>query len=235
MTLLRKLANKISAAVVRRSSPAAKDWAAATAQELPFIQNDWAALRWSLGSTSLLFRPCRVSETPLAALAEVPQAADRLTKETIARARAICIVAVAEVALFARQLVHLHNPVRHTGCLLMIAAFLYLALQVIVRRGRRMPPGVDLPAQTAHFRSELEREQRFHSGLWLWSRLVFFFGAILVYTVAGSIAPPTRIGGAVLGMATFSVGLFLSIRGNYHKAAKFQQRILELDAVERGQ
>jgi hypothetical protein len=234
MTLLRKLADKISAVVVRRSSPATKDWAAATAQELPFIQNDWAALRWSLGSARLLLQQRCACDVHLTALAEVPSAAERLTKETIARARAMCLVAVIEVAVFARSLAHLHNPVRRTGCLLMIASILYLALQAIVRRGRRMPSDADLPAQTAHFRSELERERRYHSGLWLWSRLIFVFGAMLVLMVAGSIAPPTHIYLAVFWLAFIGVFIPLAIHGNYRKGAQFRRRIVELDTIERG-
>jgi hypothetical protein len=235
MTLLRELATQISAVVVRRSSPAAKDWAQASAQELASIENDWAALRWSLGSTSLLFHQHCVSDAPLTNLAEVPLAADRLTTKTINRARALCLVTVFVVAVFGNSLGHLHNPVRRTGCLLMIASTLYLVLQAIVRRGRRVPPGTDLSAQTAHFRSELERERGFHSGLWLWSRIVFQYGAMLVLMVAGSIAPPTHLYRALSWLAIVSAGVLFGIYGSRRQAAQARRRILELDAVERGQ
>jgi disulfide bond formation protein DsbB len=235
MTLLRKLATQISVVVVRHSSSATKDWAQASAQELASIQNDWDALRWALGSARLLFqKPC-VREHHLTALAEVPAAADRLAKQTIARARAICLITVFVVAVFGHSLAHLHNPVRRTGCLLMIASILYLALQAIARRGRRMPPGADLPAQTAHFRSELERERRYHSGLWLWSRLIFVYGAMLVLMVAGAIAPPTHIYRALSWLAIIVVSIFFGIYGSHRQAAQARRRILELDAVERGQ
>jgi hypothetical protein len=235
MTLLRKLATYISAVVVRRSSPAAKEWAQASAQELASIQNDWAALRWSLGSTSLLFQQCRVSETPITALADVPLAADRLTNQTSNRARAVCLVTVFVVAVFGLSLAHLHNPVRRTGCLLMIASNVYVLLQALVRRGRRIPPGADLPAQTAHFRSELVREQAFHSGPWLWSRLILVHGAMLVLMVAGSIAPPTHIYRALVWLAVVGAGVFFGILGSRRQAAQARRHILELDEIERGQ
>ena len=54
MTLLRRVAVWISNGVVRRASPGAKEWAEATAHEVEFIEGDWAALGWALGSVRVL-------------------------------------------------------------------------------------------------------------------------------------------------------------------------------------
>jgi hypothetical protein len=54
MTLTRKLALSISTRVVRWASPGCKDWAEAQSREIAFIHNDWAALRWAVGSTRVL-------------------------------------------------------------------------------------------------------------------------------------------------------------------------------------
>jgi hypothetical protein len=69
MTLLRKLALKISNEVVIWASPGSKEWAEGLAREVPFIMSDWAALRWSLGSIRVVFDR---REVPIASLEEVP-------------------------------------------------------------------------------------------------------------------------------------------------------------------
>jgi hypothetical protein len=56
MSLTRKLASGLLRAVVRHSSTDSQDWAGAMLGELDFIESDWAALFWALGSTSAIFR-----------------------------------------------------------------------------------------------------------------------------------------------------------------------------------
>src|ERR1017187_5629934 len=79
MTRLRKLAVKISDTVVRRCPLAYKDWAQATAWELEFIESDWAALRWALGSWKMA---ASCQNAPLASMSEVPRAARNFLRET---------------------------------------------------------------------------------------------------------------------------------------------------------
>jgi hypothetical protein len=74
MTLLRKLALKISDAVVRFTSPGCKEWAEGLARELAFIRSDWAALAWALGSTRVLLDR---REAPITSLADIPAAMQR--------------------------------------------------------------------------------------------------------------------------------------------------------------
>ena len=50
MTTGRRLALKILDTVVRFASPGAQDWAKAILREMDFIENDWTALLWALGS-----------------------------------------------------------------------------------------------------------------------------------------------------------------------------------------
>src|ERR1700721_660874 len=69
MPLVRKLALKISNEVVIWASPGSKEWAEGLAREVTFIESDWAALRWSLGSIRVLFDR---REAPIGSLDEVP-------------------------------------------------------------------------------------------------------------------------------------------------------------------
>jgi hypothetical protein len=56
MALLRKLAVRWLRAVVRNAPPACREWASAMLRELDFIESDWAALLWALGSTAAISR-----------------------------------------------------------------------------------------------------------------------------------------------------------------------------------
>ena len=56
MSILRQFAIKLLSAVVRTSPEESRDWASAMLRELDFIEGDWAALFWALGSTTVIFR-----------------------------------------------------------------------------------------------------------------------------------------------------------------------------------
>jgi hypothetical protein len=52
----RRLAVKLLSAVVRHAPGDSRDWASAMLRELDFIEGDWAALWWALGSTTVILR-----------------------------------------------------------------------------------------------------------------------------------------------------------------------------------
>jgi len=56
MSAPRKIAIKLMSAVVRYSPDESREWASAMLQELDFIEGDWEALFWALGSTTAIFR-----------------------------------------------------------------------------------------------------------------------------------------------------------------------------------
>jgi|HubBroStandDraft_6_1064221.scaffolds.fasta_scaffold05523_6 hypothetical protein len=56
MTRIRSLALKLLTAVVRRTPSHSQEWAGAMLRELDFIESDWAALFWALGSTTAIFK-----------------------------------------------------------------------------------------------------------------------------------------------------------------------------------
>ena len=62
MTLARRLAERISVAVVRWVSPGYKEWAEGLEREVAFIDSDWRALMWAIGSVRVLLdRPATVA------------------------------------------------------------------------------------------------------------------------------------------------------------------------------
>lgn len=56
MSVARRLAYKLLNGVVRHASAESQDWASAMLREVDFVESDWGALRWALGSVTALFR-----------------------------------------------------------------------------------------------------------------------------------------------------------------------------------
>jgi hypothetical protein len=56
MSAIRRLASKLLVAAVRHSSSENQEWARAMLSELDFIESDWTALFWALGSTKAIFK-----------------------------------------------------------------------------------------------------------------------------------------------------------------------------------
>jgi hypothetical protein len=56
MLVARKFAYRLLNGVVRQASPDSQEWASAMVRELDFVESDWSALLWALGSTTALFR-----------------------------------------------------------------------------------------------------------------------------------------------------------------------------------
>jgi len=56
MPASRRFASKLLRFVIRHSAPDSQTWGNAMLRELDFIESDWAALLWALGSTTAIFR-----------------------------------------------------------------------------------------------------------------------------------------------------------------------------------
>ena len=56
MSVTRRLALRLLGVAVRHSSSESQEWARAMLSELDFIESDWAALFWALGSARAIFK-----------------------------------------------------------------------------------------------------------------------------------------------------------------------------------
>src|SRR5580698_6454952 len=112
---VRGLAKKVSCFVVRAARSGSKEWARATARETEFIQNDWAALRWALGSMRILWRPV---DAPITSLVDVPQSARKFAKEIRKRTVIGTLVCVYEIVYFLSVLHGMRNTIERAGCYL---------------------------------------------------------------------------------------------------------------------
>lgn len=77
MTLVRRVAIGISMFVVSNASPGSKEWAEGLAREVDFIEDDWSALAWAIGSVRVLFG---YRLAPIRSMMELTAAAEKFAE-----------------------------------------------------------------------------------------------------------------------------------------------------------
>jgi hypothetical protein len=231
MNPLRQLALKVASGVVRLASPGAEEWAKATSREIEFIESDWAALRWALGGMRILLRP---SEARISSLADIPQSASRFLREIRKRTIVGSAVCIIETIWIGSTIHTLRNPTQRLGCYLLIAAMLFLTVQLFARRGALRSTCAS-PAIPTAYRLELERQRDFHRGGWLWSRVICMPPGFLLFCLGAAIAHPANSRGPATMATVFLMICVLAIPNNLRVAHKYQRRIDDLDAIERSE
>lgn len=204
MTNARRLALKISRAVLRMAPPGVQDWAKAMLCEMDFIESDWTALLWALSGTRILFRiksRCLPREVPVTGVADIPRAAQNLADRVHARTLSV-VVTVFESVAFGCILFLVRNPIQRLGSLLTIAAMLYMTYQLLARRVREVSSD-DRTDRTISYRAELERQRDFHRGWWFWSRLAIMLAGLLLFCIGGVLAEPGYLPGYTALAACF--------------------------------
>jgi hypothetical protein len=233
MSTARKLASKISFAVVRFASPGTKEWARATLHELDFIEGNWKAFFWAIGSVRILFAPTNASITEHC---DIPQATQRLAK--IVRRRNVKGYSASFVvmAAFTRYFFILSNTIQRVGSLLTVLGAGYLVYQLCLNQLRQRISAIALAKMgnapsLESYRVELERQRDFHKGSCFWSRLLILIPGPLLFLVGLEIAHPAfatfiRLEGlAFLLLAAIAVSL------NLRKARQYQRQIEQLDTL----
>ena len=237
MTLRRKLAIRISDTVVRRSLPSYKGWAEATRRELEFIEGDWAALGWALGSWKMA-ATCRCAP-PLTSWAEVPGAARTFVKT----ARASTIVTWPGLlwmcGWFSGVIRHTSpNPSLPLGWGFIAAVLVYIACQAIAYRGWNLPLEGDVTAVASLYRAALERQRDFQAGAWYWLRAALMIaGPVLgIYRAALLKPSPVRailLDGNFVACAIIAASLLLVWpKTRLSGWRRYQSSIDKLDALE---
>jgi hypothetical protein len=233
MTRLRKLAVRISNTVVCRSLPAYRDWAQATARELEFIESDWAALRWALGSWKMA---ASCQNAPLTSISEVPRAARNFLLETRVSTvanRCSLLIMAASFSFFAA---HTTRQASLLAWCLVIAAVTYLVCD-IVHWGWRFSSGGGLPEVAAAYRSALVRQQDRLSGAWYSSLMALSSAATAVGAYNVWLTKPSTSREIILPFTLAVCGfmgvILLAAKPVTRRLiAKYQRRIDELDALE---
>jgi hypothetical protein len=128
MTRVRKLALEISSWVTWLAAPGCKEWAEGLEHEVAFIESDWSALRWAIGSTRIVFVR---RGSPIRSLEDVPAASREFLDLKVwifidfGNQLAVTFAAVSAVFL-GLTFVGTRWPIGQVGAVLMLgAAILY--------------------------------------------------------------------------------------------------------------
>jgi len=166
--MVRWLAGMVIRIVAALSSPSLKDWVDASSRELASIEDDWAALKWAIGSTTILLQK---PASCLTSLSEVPVAYRVLKNNIRVRTWSGCAITLSGVAALGWVVSRGGNVFERTGATLLAAAFLYISGQLVFWRVIRWEDTSEAAALIPYYEAELERQRRFFSGGALWSRI----------------------------------------------------------------
>jgi hypothetical protein len=150
MTLVRRVALGISSRVVRWASPGCREWAEGLEREVEFIEGDWRALAWAVGSTRVLLE----------------RRGARATAEGGGRPRALNIYDLGIVVwcfycawFYVGALLKAKSPWDRTAVYLLGFAWGYRGVTSIAGRWReRWQPPISSDAYLLFRRKELERK-----------------------------------------------------------------------------
>jgi hypothetical protein len=227
MTMIRRFALKVLNTAAHYAAPGTRDWVTAMSREMGFIENDWAALWWALGSTRILFRHLHV---PLADLSGVPRAAQCLVKTIRRRTLVGCLVASTEAVFFGYFFFGVSTLTLRVASALTVAGVLYIAYQLYARRAAALP--LDTGSTTSAYYTELERQRDFHRGPWFWSRQLFFLPGPVLFCVGEAIAEPESARACLAILAAFVFFWLRAVPLNLNQARKYQRRLEELEALQ---
>jgi hypothetical protein len=230
MTMIRKLASKLMNTAARHAAPGTRDWVTAMSREMDFIENDWAALWWALGSTRVLFRHQHV---PLADLSAVPRAAQCLLNSIRVRTRNGCVATLIVFAAYFWFIFTLQGSMQRVGSGLVAASMLYMAYQVYARRAGTPPLETAAAGWAGFYLTELERQRDFHRGFWFWSRLAVTLPGFILFCVGGAIARPADARGYTGQLAVFILLGIWSVPLNLGRARKYQRQLDDLEALQK--
>jgi hypothetical protein len=197
-------------------------------RELDFVESDWGALFWALGSATALFKHL---EPPMSNPSDIFSRTQVLMKEirrrTIIGFAACFIVIVA----FGSFIFIFPNTLQRVGSGLTVAAALYMAYQLYVGRNGKLPSESRSSARTDFYRAELERQRNFHRGFWLWSRLIIMVPGYLLFLIGFVIAHPDAARFMAAPGGVFIVLCIIGVPANLKLSRKYQRRIDEVHAL----
>jgi hypothetical protein len=225
---IRGLASAILAAVIRRASPAMRQWGTAMLREMDFVENDWAALFWALGSATALFKHL---EAPMSNLSDVLSRTQALMKKIRRRTLGGYAVCFILVVAFGSFIFIFPNTLQQVGSGLTVAAALYMAYQLHESRNGKLPSETQPSACSAFYRTELERQRDFHRGPCFWSRLVIMIPGYILFCIGFAMAHPELAQGLTAIACAFIVLCIVAIPLNLRLSRKYQRQIDEVDAL----
>jgi hypothetical protein len=220
--------------MVCRNAPAgAQDWGPASERELEHIKSDWEALRWAMGSTTVLFAGSRYA-SPITSVQQVPGMA-RCMARLVWRRTALCAgIVLLQVSWWMYCFATMHGWTLKAGCCLLVVSMGVFAVQAYLRRWRGMPRDESSAAMVALLRAELARQREFHSGGWLAARLYSLMpGFLLVCCGIWATQQTVENAAFAFGLAVaFAIAATIGTKVQLRTAEAFQRQIDALDSLQ---
>ena len=224
MTVVRRSAMRIAAFVVRYAAPGCREWAEGLAREAEFIEDDWSALRWAIGSTRVLLDR---REAPMRSLADVA-AKGRQLSELGNKEGAGYLLMLVSIPYLLKLLVARGLPER-IGAGLVVVAGVYIGGIVLLQQRKRQVLYDRAEDLTQYCKLELERQREFlKSGL---GRSIYF---ALSFYFLGIMFSQARVRVDPLWAAYCVAGWILVMALGLRRQRQVQRQIDEVDAVLKG-
>jgi hypothetical protein len=221
MTLVRRVAMKISDGVVRYASPGCKEWAEGLAREVEFIEGNWAALRWAMGSARVLFDR---RGAPMTSLADVAARGQRFS-ESISKGSysTFCLLGLP----YFLTLLYARSWQERIGCGLVIVTSICLGIVGLLQQRKRQALRDTVGDLTLYCKLELERKRDFLRtgiGRSFFFVLVLYFIGLAFAQKGGARAHPFLT--VLCMLICVLVALFL-----LRQPRQFQRQIDEVDVI----
>ena len=174
--MIQRWAVRILQHVIRRAPAARQEWGRAMLREMNYVEGDWAALRWAIGSAWSI-RPAGVGPVRSGRWGTRNSRVDH--GDSAADAEWICGLLAGDRG-FVWYLFLFRSWMQQLGSGLTMAGATFMIYQLYRARGKNLPDGLSAPASVDFYRVELERQRDFHSGMqFLWRFLALIPGYVL--------------------------------------------------------
>jgi hypothetical protein len=227
MRLARRLAVRISKKAVEKAGPRCKEWAEGLAREVEFIESDWSALAWAVGSTRVLLRN---PPKPFCNAAEIARAGRLFAGNREHVPPMIFLLMAMQVFDNVERLVFRWgrtDDLQRAGFLIAAVSAAYLAMVGWMehRMGKR-PEDMDDGAWIDFYRREMVRLRDLFSGFGI------LFPAAIVSMCAGNLLGTEDATRPYLTVC-FTAACLVMLRLVSWPAERFQRKLDGLDSILR--
>jgi hypothetical protein len=147
------------------------------------------------------------------------------------------VAGVLLIALFIFSLFVFRTLTERIGSLLTILGTGYIVYQIYLKQQHAKASSAGAKElgnaeSTEFYRTELERQRNFHSGIWFWSRMVIFTPGPLIFIMGFAIAHPELAKFVRVDLIGILILALLAIPVNLRLARKYQRQIDKLDGLK---
>jgi hypothetical protein len=226
--MIRPFASAILRAAILRASPEGQQWGRAMLREMDFVEGDWAALRWAIGSVLSLLRGFR---PPARDLARATRALQSFRRKIRIRNRVGLSAVLFLIAFLGYWALVDSSLETRLGDCLTVAGSLLMGIQLYTRRVRKIAVETESSSWISRFRAELQRQRDFHQGVLFWSRAAAITPGPILSCIGMAAANPETARLSYGIAASFVFLLLLAVPLNRTEANKYQRQMDELDIL----